>query len=70
MGTEAQPAEGRKAYTITEAMQLIGRNRQAGYQLMKEKKLATFRSGRRRMVSARALQDYLDQAEASEKQAA
>ncbi len=58
------------AYTIKEAMQLISRGRWAGYQLMKEGKLQTFKSGRRRMVSARALQAYLDQAEESEKQAA
>lgn len=69
MTTEAPPAVP-LAYTIEEAMRLIGRNRQAGYQLMKAKKLTTFRSGRRRMVSARALQEYLDEAEAAERLAA
>lgn len=47
------------AYTMAEAAQATGFTRNRLYQFIGEGRLATFTSGRRRMVSARALQEFI-----------
>lgn len=51
------------AYRLTEAVRLIGVSRSQGYKLMEAGTLRTFKSGRARLVSHQALQEYLEMAE-------
>lgn len=63
MTTTAQPL----AYRLSEAVKLIGVSRSQAYKLIEAGTLRTFKSGRARLVSHRALQDFLDQAEGTSK---
>lgn len=60
-----QPTE-RLSYTTDEACAATGLNRNAFYRAMHSGQLNTFKVGKRRMVSARALREYI---EAREKEA-
>ncbi|ALA81472.1 MULTISPECIES: helix-turn-helix domain-containing protein [Stenotrophomonas maltophilia group] len=57
----------RLSYTTEEACAVTGLNRNALYRAMAAGQLSTFKVGKRRMVSARALREYI---EAREKEAA
>ncbi len=57
----------RLSYTTEEACAVTGLNRNALYRAMAAGQLNTFKVGKRRMVSARALREYI---EAREKEAA
>lgn len=57
----------RLSYTTDEACAVTGLNRNAFYAAMAKNQIKTFKVGRRRMVSARALRDFI---EAREKEAA
>ncbi|MET4599879.1 helix-turn-helix domain-containing protein [Stenotrophomonas sp. 2694] len=57
----------RLSYTTDEACAVTGLNRNALYRAMAAGLLCTFKVGKRRMVSARALREYI---EAREKEAA
>jgi hypothetical protein len=48
------------SYNIAEVMAATGVNRCAVYAALTAGSLASFKLGRRRMVSARALQDWID----------
>ncbi|HHA2836583.1 TPA: helix-turn-helix domain-containing protein [Stenotrophomonas maltophilia] len=56
----------RLSYTTDEACAVTGLNRNAFYAAMARDQIKTFKVGRRRMVSARALRDFI---EAREKEA-
>ncbi|THD03729.1 helix-turn-helix domain-containing protein [Rhodanobacter lindaniclasticus] len=51
------------AYGITEAALLIGKSRSALYEAMTSGTIASYKDGRRRMISARALAEYVDRKE-------
>jgi len=57
--------EGRAklAYPIEEAFTLIGVPKSSGYLLINAGEISTFKVGRRRMISARALHDFIDKKE-------
>lgn len=56
----------RISYTTDEACAVTGLNRTAFYRVMAAKQISTFKVGKRRMVSARALREFI---EAREKEA-
>ncbi|WP_083490818.1 helix-turn-helix domain-containing protein [Stenotrophomonas humi] len=56
----------RLSYTTDEACAVTGLNRNALYRAMNAGQLSTFKVGKRRMVSARALREFI---EAREKEA-
>lgn len=56
----------RLSYTTDEACAVTGLNRNAFYRAMAANQLKTFKVGKRRMVSARALREFI---EAREKEA-
>ncbi|HHA2785182.1 helix-turn-helix domain-containing protein [Stenotrophomonas maltophilia] len=62
-----KPQAERLSYTTEEACAVTGLNRNALYRAMAAGQLNTFKVGKRRMVSARALREYID---AREKEAA
>ncbi|MBD3827296.1 helix-turn-helix domain-containing protein [Stenotrophomonas sp.] len=62
-----QPAAERLSYTVDEACAVTGLNRNAIYRAITLGQISTFKVGRRRMVSTRALRDFI---EAREKEAA
>jgi len=51
--------ETRLAYTIEAACEATGLTRTRIYRAIADGSLKTFKAGRRRMVSARALQDFI-----------
>jgi excisionase family DNA binding protein len=51
------------AYGITEAALLIGKSRSALYEAMGSGAITSYRDGRRRMISARALAEYVERKE-------
>ena len=53
----------RLSYSDDEAVAVIGLNRNAIYSLMAKGELATFKIGKRRMVSARALREFIERKE-------
>lgn len=53
----------RLSYTVEEAVSATGLNRNAFYRAMSANELRTFKVGRRRMVSAKALQEFIDRKE-------
>jgi len=57
-----QPAE-RLSYSVDDALAVTGLNRNAFYRAISTNQIATFKVGKRRMVSARALQDFIDRKE-------
>ena len=57
-----QPAE-RLSYGVDDALAVTGLNRNAFYRAISTNQIATFKVGKRRMVSARALQDFIDRKE-------
>jgi hypothetical protein len=67
-----EPDESRPqqlAYPLVEAMSLLGHgDRCAGYALMRARKLKTFKVGRRRMVSRKALHDCIELLEREEQE--
>lgn len=62
-----QPAAERLSYTVDEACAVTGLNRNAIYRAITLGQISTFKVGRRRMVSTRALRAFI---EAREKEAA
>lgn len=50
----------RLSYTTDEACAVTGLNRNALYRAMNAGLLSTFKVGKRRMVSARALREFID----------
>lgn len=65
--TKQPPAADRLSYTTDEACAVTGLNRNAFYRAMTLGQISTFKVGRRRMVSARALREFI---EAREKEGA
>lgn len=62
--TPSLPHRTRAAYTVQEARQMLGGISQATfYGLVNRGELRTFRIGRRRLVSADAIADYIKGAE-------
>lgn len=57
----------RLSYTVDEACAVTGLNRNAVYRAIGANQMTTFKVGKRRMVSARALRDFI---EVKEKEAA
>ena len=57
--------QDRIAYPIDEGFALVGVARTRGYRAIADGALKTFMLGRRRMVSRRALEDFIETAEAS-----
>lgn len=57
--------QDRIAYPIDEGFALVGVARTRGYRAIADGALKTFMLGRRRMVSRRALEDFIKTAEAS-----
>ena len=53
----------RLSYTVEEAVAATGLPRSSFYRAMKEQQLSTFKSGRRRMVSRKALEDFITRLE-------
>jgi excisionase family DNA binding protein len=51
------------AYPIADACVALGITRNRAYQAIADGSLQTYKDGRRRMVSRRALQDYVDRKE-------
>lgn len=51
--------EGKLSYTMGEAASATGMTRSRLYKAMGERRLATFLVGRRRMVSRKALEDFI-----------
>lgn len=51
------------AYSIQEVEKILGVSHQSVYNLLSEGKLKTFRIGGRRLVSRRALEDFIKTAE-------
>lgn len=51
------------AYSIADACVALGITRNRAYQAIADRSLRTYKDGRRRMVSRRALQDYVDSKE-------
>ncbi len=60
-------ANSKLSYTVEEALAATGMSRNSFYNVMNSGELMTFKVGKRRMVSARALQQYI---EAKESEAA
>lgn len=60
----------RIAYNIEQAMEALDLSRQSIYDEINEGRLRTFRVGRRRLVSAEALTDYVRDREAESVNAA
>lgn len=58
------PAKPRLSFNLAEAGEATGLNRNAIYRAIATDELKTFKIGRRRMVSARALQEFIDRKEA------
>jgi excisionase family DNA binding protein len=54
-----QPGKDRVSFNIEEAVAVTGLNKNALYRAIAANELQTFKVGKRRMVSARALQDYI-----------
>ncbi|WP_338339123.1 helix-turn-helix domain-containing protein [Xanthomonas euvesicatoria] len=52
------------SYTVEEAMSATGMSRNAFYNAITKAGLVTFKLGKRRMVSARALQQFIEAQEA------
>lgn len=52
--------KNRLSYTVDEACEVTGLNRNHIYRAIAENTLTTFKAGRRRMVSAKALEDYIN----------
>ncbi len=57
--------QDRIAYPIDEGFALVGVARTRGYRAIADGELKTFMLGRRRMVSRRALEEFIETAEAS-----
>lgn len=53
----------RLSYSLDEAVTVTGLNRNALYHLMNKGELATFKIGKRRMVSARVLREFIERKE-------
>lgn len=51
------------AYTVDEAVGATGLSRSRLYHAIAHRELATFKAGRRRMVSLKALQEYIGRLE-------
>lgn len=64
MKNRTQPAV-RQGYPVPEAAQQIGVSRDKTFQLIASGELRSFRVGRRRLVSAEAIRDFIHQAEAA-----
>ena len=47
------------SYTVDQACQAVGLPRTSLYSAMRDGKLRTFKAGRRRMVSRKALEDFI-----------
>nr|WP_304945138.1 helix-turn-helix domain-containing protein [Xanthomonas euvesicatoria] len=62
-----QPPVVKLSYTVEQAIAATGMSRSAFYKAISKAGLVTFKLGKRRMVSARALQQFI---EAQESQAA
>ncbi|MGE8450164.1 MAG: helix-turn-helix domain-containing protein [Pseudomonadales bacterium] len=60
MNQTNQPAPERLSYTVDEACAVTGLNRNAMYRAMTLGQISTFKVGRRRMVSTRALREFID----------
>lgn len=65
---ETETMTQRLSYNLKEATEVTGLNRAAIYRAITAGTLKTFKAGRRRMVSAKELRDYIDrlQGQASE----
>lgn len=59
---EAKPE--RLSYSVAEAAELIGISKRYLFQRIKEKKIQTYRDGVRRLISRRALEEYIAAREA------
>lgn len=55
--------DAKLAYNIEEAISATGLNRTTIYRAIAADQIETFKIGRRRMVSARALQEFIDRKE-------
>ena len=53
----------RLSYTLDEACQATGMNRSAIYRAIEVNSIGTFKIGKRRMVSARALREFIERKE-------
>ena len=62
---QTQNRADRLSYTIAQFCEATGTTRSATYKAIAEGALQTFKIGRRRMVSARAAQDYIGKLEAA-----
>ncbi|WCE03160.1 helix-turn-helix domain-containing protein [Pseudoxanthomonas sp. JBR18] len=51
------------SYTVDQALSVTGLNRNAFYAAISRGELVTFKIGRRRMVSVRALQEFIERKE-------
>jgi hypothetical protein len=58
-----QHAGPKLSYTVDDALAVTGLNRNAFYRAISTNQIATFKVGKRRMVSARALQDFIERKE-------
>jgi len=57
-------ANARLSFNIQEAVAATGLNRNALYRAIAANELQTFKVGKRRLVTARALQEFIDRKEA------
>jgi len=62
--------QDKMAYGIEEAAEAVGITRTRAYQAIADGELRTYKDGRRRMVSARALAEYVAKKEAQGRAAA
>lgn len=62
--TQLLPA-ARQGYPVPEAAQQIGVSRALAFKLIASGRLRSFRVGRRRLVSAEAIRDFIHAAEAA-----
>lgn len=67
-GTDADPE--RLAYSVKEAAQIIGISARRLWDHVRNKKIRTFREGTRRLVSRRAIEEFITEREADEERAA
>lgn len=63
MTTKTAVTRSRLAYPIAEAFELIGVSRTKGMEEIRAGQLCSFKNGKRRMVSHRACEDYVQRKE-------